>query len=40
METILRHCAPGPFEYADGQIEKTCVFRVLITAMTGKKANL
>lgn len=40
LDIILDHYAPGPFEYAPAALAKTCVFRVVITSMTGKKANV
>lgn len=40
LDIILGHYARGPFEYVEENIERTCVFRVVITSMTGKKANV
>ena len=40
LDVILGHYASGPFTYAPEAIAKTCVFRVVIESMTGKKANL
>jgi uncharacterized protein len=39
FDIILAHWGPGPFEYDPSTIEKTCVFRVVVTSMTGKKAD-
>jgi uncharacterized protein len=40
LDTILAHYASGPFAYDPAVFERTCVFRVVVESMTGKKANL
>lgn len=40
LDIILAHYAPGPFEYADKAVAATCVIRVAVATLTGKKANL
>jgi nitroimidazol reductase NimA-like FMN-containing flavoprotein (pyridoxamine 5'-phosphate oxidase superfamily) len=38
LDLIMRHYAPGEFEYADAVLAKTFVIRVDVTHMTGKKS--
>jgi nitroimidazol reductase NimA-like FMN-containing flavoprotein (pyridoxamine 5'-phosphate oxidase superfamily) len=40
LDVILAHYASGPFTYLPDAFARTCVFRVVIESMTGKKANL
>lgn len=40
LDILLAHYAAGPFTYRPEMLAKTCVFRVVINSMTGKKANL
>jgi len=40
LDIILAHYAAGPFTYRPEMLDRTCVFRVAIDSMTGKKANL
>lgn len=40
LDILMRQYAPGAFQYRDEVVEKTCVFRVVIASMTGKKANV
>jgi hypothetical protein len=40
LDIILAHYAAGQFMYRPESLAKTCVFRVVIEAMTGKKANV
>lgn len=40
LDIILAHYASGPFVYDSAMVEKTCVFRIAIQSMTGKKANV
>lgn len=40
LDIILGHYAPGPFTYQPEVLARTCVFRVVVVSMTGKKANL
>ncbi len=40
LDIILAHYAAGPFSYRPEALARTCVFRVVIEAMTGKKANV
>jgi uncharacterized protein len=39
FDILLKHWGPGPFVYDESTIERTCVFRVVVTSMTGKKAD-
>jgi nitroimidazol reductase NimA-like FMN-containing flavoprotein (pyridoxamine 5'-phosphate oxidase superfamily) len=38
LDLIMRHYAPGEFEYADAVLAKTLVIRVDVAHMTGKKS--
>lgn len=40
LDIILAHYASGPFSYDPTAVEKTCVLRVVVESMTGKKANV
>ena len=40
LDIILAHYAQGPFTYDPAVLDRTCVFRVVVESMTGKKANL
>ena len=40
LDIILAHYASGPFVYDPAILERTCVFRVVVDSMTGKKAHL
>jgi nitroimidazol reductase NimA-like FMN-containing flavoprotein (pyridoxamine 5'-phosphate oxidase superfamily) len=40
LDAFMSQFHPGPHIYKEEAAEKTCVFRVVITSMTGKKANL
>lgn len=40
LDIILAHYAAGSFIYRPEVLARTCVFRVVIESMTGKKANL
>lgn len=40
LDIILAHYAGGQFMYRPEALARTCVFRVVIEAMTGKKANV
>jgi nitroimidazol reductase NimA-like FMN-containing flavoprotein (pyridoxamine 5'-phosphate oxidase superfamily) len=40
LDIILAHYASGPFVYDLAILERTCVFRVVVESMTGKKAHL
>lgn len=38
LDILMRHYAAGDFDYADAVLAKTCVIRVDITEMTGKRS--
>lgn len=40
LDVILAHYAAGPFQYDDAALARTCVLRIDVESMTGKKANL
>lgn len=40
LDIILKQYATGTYEYRPETLERTCVFRVVIDSMTGKKANV
>jgi len=40
LDILLAHYAAGSFTYRPEVLARTCVFRVVIESMTGKKANL
>jgi nitroimidazol reductase NimA-like FMN-containing flavoprotein (pyridoxamine 5'-phosphate oxidase superfamily) len=40
LDVIMAHYASGPFTYRPDVFARTCVFRIVIESMTGKKANM
>ena len=38
LNVIMSHYLNGSFEYSPGEIDKTCIIRVEIESMTGKKS--
>lgn len=40
LDILMGHYSPGPFVYDPSVLARTCVFRVVIETMTGKKANV
>ena len=40
LDIFMAHYASGRFHYGEQALEQTCVFRVVISAMTGKKAHV
>ncbi len=40
LDTLMAQYAEGEFSYPDATLEKTCVYRLVIEAMTGKQSRV